>query len=66
MSETRIAAHHERCIGAGNCVEVAEKYFDQDDANGTVIVLQEVPDPGDEGLVGQAIDICPVAALYSA
>jgi ferredoxin len=66
MANTRIAAHHERCIGAGNCVEVAEKYFDQDDASGTVIVLRDVAEDGDEALVSQAIDICPVAALYGA
>ncbi len=64
MSRTRIAAHRERCIGAGNCVEVAEKYFDQDDASGTVVVLRESADAGDEQVVEQAINICPVAALY--
>jgi ferredoxin len=64
MPTTRIGAHRERCIGAGNCVEVAEKYFDQDPASGTVVVLREQPEPGDESVVDQAIDICPVAALY--
>jgi ferredoxin len=64
VSVTRIPAHHERCIGAGSCVEVAEKYFDQDDTSGTVVVLHESPEPGDEAVVERAINVCPVAALH--
>jgi ferredoxin len=64
MSTVRIAAHHERCIGAGSCVEVADKYFDQDDTTGTVVVLRETAELGDEALVEKAINVCPVSALY--
>ena len=64
MSDTQIIeAFHERCMGAGNCAEVAPKYFDQSDTDGTVVVRQAAVDPDDRVLVEQAIDICPVGAL---
>lgn len=60
----QIGVYHERCIGAGNCAEVSPDYFDQDPSDGTVIVLKETVDDGDGDVVDQAIDICPVAAIF--
>ena len=54
---------HERCIGAGNCTDVARKYFDQSDEDGTVILLRPDVDADDEALVAQAVDVCPTGAL---
>jgi ferredoxin len=54
---------HERCMGAGNCAEVSPKYFDQSDTDGTVVLLQEQIDDGDESSVQQAADVCPVSAI---
>ncbi|PBC35670.1 ferredoxin [Rhodococcus sp. ACS1] len=54
---------HERCMGAGNCVEAAPDYFDQNETDGTVIVLKESGDIADEAKVTEAAAICPVAAL---
>ncbi len=62
----KIEVATERCIGAGNCVEVAAKYFAQGEDDGLVIVLQHDVDPGDEDTVNRAIDICPVAAILAA
>jgi ferredoxin len=59
----RIGVASERCIGAGNCVDVAPKYFDQSDAVGIVEVLVDEVDPEDEDKVAEAADICPVAAI---
>jgi ferredoxin len=56
----------ERCIGSGNCVEVAPRYFDQDDADGVVEVLVDDVEPEDEDKVTEAADICPVAAIVLA
>lgn len=53
----------DRCIGAGNCAEAAGKYFDQDDADGTVVVKNPSIEPGDENLVKRAVTLCPVGAL---
>jgi ferredoxin len=58
-----IEVFHERCMGAGNCADVAPKYFDQSDTDGTVVLRQEDVEDADRELVDQAIDICPVAAL---
>jgi ferredoxin len=58
-----IEVFHERCIGAGNCTDLASKYFDQSDEDGTVILLRPEVDPSDEDKVGQAVDVCPTGAL---
>jgi ferredoxin len=50
-------------MGAGNCAEVAPAYFDQSDADGTVVLRRDEADPADRALVEKAIDICPVGAL---
>ena len=46
---TTIETFQERCIGAGNCAEVAPKYFDLDDA-GLVVPLHTEVDAGDDDL----------------
>lgn len=55
-----------RCIGAGNCVEIAERYFDQDDETALVVVLEDTVDPGDRPAVRRATNVCPVAAIAMA
>ena len=51
------------CIGAGNCVEQAEQYFDQNDDDAKVVVLQDLVAPQDRAQVQRAVNICPVQAL---
>ena len=59
----RIEVMPERCIGSGNCVDVAPRYFDQSDLDGVVEVLVSDVDAADEPAVAEAADICPVAAI---
>jgi ferredoxin len=59
----RIEVMPERCIGSGNCVDVAPRYFDQSDLDGVVEVLVTDVDAADEPAVAEAADICPVAAI---
>jgi ferredoxin len=59
----RIEVMRERCIGSGNCVDVAPRYFDQSDLDGVVDVLVSDVDAADEAAVAEAADICPVAAI---
>jgi ferredoxin len=59
----QVEVFHERCMGAGNCADVAPKYFDQSNVDGTVVVRKEDIDPGDRSQVDKAIDICPVGAI---
>jgi ferredoxin len=58
-----IEVFHERCIGAGNCTDVAGKYFDQSAVDGTVVLTRPDIELGDEAVVAQAVDVCPTAAL---
>jgi ferredoxin len=60
---TTLEIFEERCIGAGNCAEVAGKYFGLKDTDGTVALLRAELDPGDEALVERAVNICPVGAI---
>ena len=53
----------ERCIGAGNCAEVASKYFTQGENDGLVKVRAETVASADVGAVQRAADICPVGAI---
>jgi ferredoxin len=63
MSVGRIEAARERCIGAGNCVDIDPAHFAQDDADGTVLVIDGDATESDIANVGRAVDACPVAAL---
>lgn len=61
--KARITVHKDLCIGAGNCAEIAAAYFDQSDADGTVVVLQDEVDAANLEVVGGAVDYCPVSAI---
>jgi ferredoxin len=63
METKKIAVFPERCIAAGNCYEIAPKYFDQDPEDGTVLRLRASAETGDEPLVARAAATCPVAAI---
>jgi ferredoxin len=63
MSDATIEVFLERCMGAGNCAEVAPAYFDQDPSDGTVVVLQSDVPGEDRALVEKAASVCPVAAI---
>lgn len=52
-----------KCIGAGNCVEQADDYFDQDDDTALVILLKEHVPAADRARIQRAANVCPVAAL---
>ncbi len=51
------------CIGAGNCVDMADDYFDQNDDDATVIVLANEVTSEDAPRVARAANACPVAAI---
>ncbi len=63
MATTTITVFPERCIAAGNCYEIAARYFDQDPDDGTVMLLNSDVDAGDEPIVDRAVATCPVAAI---
>jgi ferredoxin len=60
----RIVADHDRCVGAGQCVLVDPGAFDQDDKDGTVIVLRPEPQSDQEiARAKEAVNVCPGRTL---
>lgn len=53
----------DRCCGAGTCVLRAPEVFDQDDRDGTVIVLVEHPGDDLAESVARAVQDCPASAI---
>ncbi|MEV6801120.1 (4Fe-4S)-binding protein [Micromonospora rifamycinica] len=51
------------CVGAGLCVLRLPGMFDQDDTDGTVVLLRADPDPGAEDAVLKTVTSCPSGAL---
>ncbi|WP_335984384.1 ferredoxin [Streptomyces sp. CA2R106] len=62
---TKIVAHPDRCVGAGQCVMTDPDAFDQSEEDGTVIVLQDTP-ADDEALqrARSAVETCPSRTLF--
>jgi ferredoxin len=59
----RVTADRDVCIGSGNCVVTAPAVFDQDDAEGLVVLLTAEIGPRDADAVGYAVARCPSGAL---
>ena len=62
MSERRLRADREMCIGSGNCVRLAPAVFDQDDDGHVALVPGADPDTAAAD-VDMAVEACPVSAL---
>lgn len=59
----RIVADTSICVGAGQCVLSEPSVFDQDDDDGTVVLLVERPGEGEQPGTREAVDLCPSGAL---
>ncbi|MFC3998132.1 ferredoxin [Nocardiopsis sediminis] len=57
------AVDRRRCIGAGMCVLTAPDVFDQDDADGTVVLLDPAPPARAADAVRRAAQVCPSGAI---
>lgn len=60
---TRVKADRQTCDGFAQCVMEAPKYFDLDD-EGKVVVLRSDVAEADETDVEDAVESCPMAALW--
>ncbi|MQM26056.1 ferredoxin [Glycomyces albidus] len=58
----KIIADRDRCAGAGMCALTAPEHFDQDDADGLVVLLADEAEDCDTE-VAEAVDLCPSGAL---
>ena len=59
----RINADTDRCVGAGQCVLTEPDVFDQDEEEGTVLLLTERTTEQTAEAVRTAVDVCPAQAL---
>jgi ferredoxin len=59
----RVVVDVERCRGAGQCTRVAPEVFDQDEQDGTVVVLVTEPPPELHHVAGLAAQLCPNAVI---
>jgi ferredoxin len=59
----RVTIDKDRCIGAGQCVMTAPEVFDQDEEEGTVVLLQETPPRSAQAEVRQAVTFCPARVI---
>ena len=62
MSEFKVHVDEDLCIGAGQCVLVAPRIFDQDD-RGLVILLDATPPPALHEAARKAAKLCPARAI---
>lgn len=58
-----VVVDQEKCCGAGQCAMVAPEVFDQNDDDGTVVLLEADPGEDQRGLVNEAAQVCPAAAI---
>jgi ferredoxin len=59
----RIHADLDRCEGLGMCEAMADDYFEVDEDEDHVVVLDEAPPESDRAHVYAAVQACPVLAL---
>ncbi|XXZ33363.1 ferredoxin [Sorangium sp. So ce321] len=58
----RVRVDEVKCCGAGQCVLVAPRVFDQRD-DGIVVLLDEAPPEELHAAVREAASVCPAAAI---
>jgi ferredoxin len=59
----KVVADRGRCVGAGQCVLTVPELFDQDLADGTVVLLDEHPAGELADAALDAVRVCPSQAL---
>lgn len=58
-----LVVDRERCIGAGMCALLAPEVFDQDEADGRVLLLDPAPPAVHHSAAREAVHNCPAAAI---
>ena len=59
----KLTADKTICTGAGNCVRLAPDWFDQDDQEGLVVLLDDTPPAELRQLMTDVVDACPTGAI---
>lgn len=63
MTRRQITVDYERCCGSGMCALSAPEVFDQQDDDGTVVLMMHFPPDGKESSVEAAVENCPCGAI---
>ena len=59
----KVSVDEDKCCGAGQCVMIAPEVFDQDEEEGTVLVLDDEPPPALHQAVIAAARLCPNSVI---
>lgn len=59
----RVVTDTARCVGAGQCVLTEPAVFDQNDDDGTVVLLTEHVEGEQVDTVREAVEMCPSQAI---
>jgi ferredoxin len=59
----RVVVDVGRCRGAGLCALTAPDVFDQDEEDGTVLLVEAEPPPAHQEAVVAAVALCPNAVI---
>jgi len=60
----KVRVEQDRCVSAGNCVAHAPLVFDQDEDDGSVILLDATPSDDLADAVREAAAACPAVAIH--
>jgi ferredoxin len=60
----RVTADRDICVGAGTCLRIASRIFDQDQDDGLVVLIDATPPPELHEAVREAADNCPSGAIW--
>jgi ferredoxin len=61
IGDLTVKIERDSCIGSGNCIKVAQSFFELDDES--VVVFRDGQPPPDRAMVVEACQNCPVEAL---
>lgn len=59
----KIEVDLDRCCASGMCVLTDPEVFDQNEEDGTVVLLEEHPDAEHEATAKEAAGLCPASAI---
>ncbi|MEU4740120.1 ferredoxin [Actinosynnema sp. NPDC023658] len=59
----RVEVDQERCAGAGMCALTDPEVFDQDEVDGTVVLLEPSPSGEHRRTAREAAHLCPAGAI---
>lgn len=59
----KVTVDKTKCVSAGNCVANAPDVFDQDEDDGSVVLLDETPPPEYFEAVRAAVLACPASVI---